>query len=306
MYSIEEIINSNSNLNHVIIKNEKIDLHSVIYPNLGASLQKLTSNGIEIIDGITANEEGLIAYKNKYNSSFLFPFPNRVAYGKYAFNTTNYEMDCNEIALNNSLHGHIYNKSFSIIEKNISGDIASVAFSYSNYGTTKGFPFSYKLEIKYTFSNGKLSIDFDIYNTGESAYPFGIGWHPYFNSNNLNESMLDFEADKQYELDGKMIPQSETPLLFKTPLLIQDTILDDCFITKQSKASFKTTNYNIRIDFSTKTPHSFLQVYTPPDRNSIAIEPMTCAPNSFNNKNGLLILEPNNKYKWNINLEYST
>ncbi len=72
MYSIEEIININPNLNHVIIKNEKIDFHSVIYPNLGASLQKLASNGIEIIDGITDDEEGLNTYKNKVYEKFGF------------------------------------------------------------------------------------------------------------------------------------------------------------------------------------------------------------------------------------------
>ncbi len=39
-------------------------------------------------------------------------------------------------------------------------------------------------------------------------------------------------------------------------------------------------------------PYEYVQLYTAPDRNSIAIEPMTCEPNAFNNKMGLKILAP--------------
>jgi aldose 1-epimerase len=31
---------------------------------------------------------------------------------------------------------------------------------------------------------------------------------------------------------------------------------------------------------------------------------MTCAPNSFNNKNGLLTLEPLKNYKWKVDLKF--
>ena len=305
MYIIEEINHDNSFLKQVIIKNKKSNFYSTIYSNLGASLQQLSLNGIEIIDGISNNLEGLSIYKNTYKSSFLFPFPNRIRDGKYLFDTNNYELEINEIALNNAIHGHIYNKSFSIKNKQVSKNNATITFSYLNDGSTKGFPFSYQFEITYTFTSEKIGIEFNALNTGNKAFPFGIGWHPYFKASNLNESILDFTADQQYLVDKKMIPTNKTPLKFETPLLLGKTFLDDCFITKQSKASYKTNNYKIDLDFSTKKPNSFLQVYTPDSRDTIAIEPMTCAPNSFNNKDGLLILKPSEKYKWKINLGYS-
>ena len=36
---------------------------------------------------------------------------------------------------------------------------------------------------------------------------------------------------------------------------------------------------------------NYLQLYIPPDRSSIAIEPMTCSVDAFNNGDGLIILE---------------
>lgn len=304
MYSITIKKNDNPLLNEVVISNENIKFKSIIYPNLGASIQKLKQNGIDIIDGISNNEAGLDVYKSKYNSSWLFPFPNRIPNGKYSFENKEYELEINETNLNNRLHGHIFNKSFSIKNQEATNTSASLTFSYSNNGLSKGYPFPYDLEITYNFSPNKLNVNFYVLNTGRTAFPFGIGWHPYFKSNNISNSVLDFKADNQYLIDAQMIPTSETPLKFKTPLELNGTFLDDCFITKQSEASFKTDTYKIDIGFSSEVPNSFLQVYTPDTRDCIAIEPMTCAPNSFNNKNGLLTLEPSKSYNWKVDLKF--
>lgn len=304
MFKVTTTQKENSLLNEVIITNELLNLNCSIYPNLGASIQQLTSNGIEIIDGITNDEKGLELYKSKFNSSFLFPFPNRVKDGTYSFENTTYQLEVNETNLNNRLHGHIFNKSFAITYQNVSKDSASVTFSYSDKGTSKGYPFPYTIEITYVFSNNKMTIDFNVLNSGKTALPFGIGWHPYFNAKNLGTSVIDFDADEQYVVDDQMIPTSKTELKFKTPLVMGDTFLDDCFITNKSQVSFKTEAFNIDIDFSSETPNSFLQSYTPDTRDCIAIEPMTCAPNSVNNKDGLLSLAPNETYNWKINMKF--
>lgn len=305
MYKITITKNENPLLNEVIITNKNLNFESSIFPNLGASLQKLNYNNIDLIDGISADNNGLETYKNKYNSAILFPFPNRISNGTYTFKNTNYNLKINETALNNRLHGFVFNKSFTINETFTSKESAKIIFNYKYNGSTEGFPFPYNLELTYTFTKNKVSLDFEVLNEGKSAFPFGIGWHPYFNAPNLGDSTLDFEAKNQYLVNKNMIPTEKTPLKFKTPLLIKDTFLDDCFITEKSNTSLKTDTYNVNINFTSKKPNSFLQVYTPETRDSIAIEPMTCAPNCFNNKKGLLILEVDKKYNWKVDLEYT-
>lgn len=304
MFKIAIIKNENSLLNEVRITNESLNLESSIYQNLGASLQKLTKKGIEIIDGITNNQKGLDVYKSKFNSSFLFPSPNRIDDGKYTFNQKEHQLVCNETALNNSLHGHIYNKHFEVSKTEASENNAVITFSYSNEGSTVGFPFSYKLGITYTFTKYNVTIDFNVINTGKQEFPFGLGWHPYFKSTNLNKSILNFEGNKKYSLNKKMIPLEEIKLPFKTPLTLEDTFLDDCFLINKPETTFKTPDYEIKIDFTSNTKDSFLQCYTPDTRDCIAIEPMTCAPNCFNNKNGLLTLKPNETFDWQINMKF--
>lgn len=304
MYTIKTTQNDNSFLNEVIISNEKTSLKSIIYPNLGASLQNLSIDGIELIDGISNDEKGIDLYRNKFNSSILFPSPNRISDGKYSFENKDYHLEINEVGLNNRLHGHVFNKSFSVSKIEENENSAAVTFSYKNEGNEAGFPFPYNLDISYTFSKNKLSLDFKVTNTGKTAFPFGIGWHPYFNAKNLNDAVLDFNGTLKYKINEKMIPISETDLTFKTPLTIEDTFLDDCFILNEPKTSFKTNDYKIEMDFTSETKKNYLQVYTPAKRDCIAIEPMTCAPDCFNNKNGLLIIEPAKSYEWQINLKY--
>ncbi len=304
MYTVEVVKNQNPLLNQIVIKNEKLHFYSIIYPNLGASLQKISVNSFDIINGISNDTEGLNDYKNTFKSAMLFPFPNRISEGKYKFKQTKYELDCNETALNNALHGHIYDKPFSVKNSEANENNAVVSFFYVDKGKTKGFPFPYSIEIIYTFSKEKIAIDFKVLNTGKKSFPFGIGWHPYFKTENLKLSSLDFEAETQYLLNEKMIPTNEIPLKFETPLLIENTFLDDCFIAKKPKASFKCDTYKIEMNFSSTSKKNYLQVYIPPTRNCVAIEPMTCAPNAFNNQNGLLVLEPNEKFEWQIFVDF--
>ncbi len=303
MYTVEILKNQNPLLNQIVIKNETLKFHSTIYPNLGASLQKLSLNNTDIINGISNAAKGLNDYKNTFKSAFLFPFPNRISQGRYEFNQTKYELDCNETALNNALHGHIYDKQFSIKNIETSENSAIVTLYYTDEGKTKGFPFPYQIKVIYMFSKEKMTINFQVVNHGKNSFPFGIGWHPYFKTNNLNTSSLNFEAETQYDLDNKMIPQHEIPLKFKTPLLIKTTFLDDCFITNKPQVTFKCETYKIDLNFSSKTKKSYLQVYTPSTRDSVAIEPMTCAPNCFNNKNGLQVIEPDEKFEWQVILD---
>ena len=304
MYRISIKEHANPKLNQIIIKNEGLNFESIIFPNLGASLQKLSRNGVEIIDGISSKEEDLKIYGERYNSSFLFPFPSRIEDGKFSFNDKDYQLDINDISLNNALHGHIYNKTFKLKNKIVSKKKAKVKLTYKYKGDNIGFPFPYKISIIYIFTKDSVKVRFNVENIGSTKFPFGIGWHPYFKTTDLNNSILNFDAEFQSEFSDRMIPQNNIPIQFTSPFKILENSLDHCLITEKSKGVFKTTDYTIKMKFSSAPPNSFLQVYTPPTRGSIAIEPMTCGGNSLNSKIGLQILKPKEEYNWKINLSF--
>jgi len=59
------------------------------------------------------------------------------------------------------------------------------------------------------------------------------------------------------------------------------------------------------LEFHFSTDENYLQIYTPNDRKSIAIEPQTAPANSFNSKIGLQVLKPEETYNlnWKINFK---
>lgn len=304
MFKVKPELHQNPLLNKLIITNNSLNLKGIIYPNLGASLQQLILNNNSLINGISDDLNGIETYRKMFNSAFLFPFPNRIENGKYSFQHKNYQLVCNESKLNNAIHGHIYNKSFKIENIVTSKTKTSILLNYDYNGDIDGFPFPYTLNITYSFEENKISIEFKVLNTGENTFPFGIGWHPYFNSTNLAESILNFKGKFQYKLSEKMIPISKHQFPFKMPFKINDISLDDCFNLEKPKITLTTKNADLEINFKSVSKLNYLQIYTPENRKSIAIEPITCAPNSFNNHYGLLQLPSQETFKWAITLNY--
>jgi len=83
---------------------------------------------------------------------------------------------------------------------------------------------------------------------------------------------------------------------------IEKKQLDDCWGLNSDKVAFNTPKY--QLNFQSSGTNNYLQAYTPPRLNTIAIEPTTGVSNSFNNKIGLQTLDPNEKYSivWKINI----
>ena len=68
---------------------------------------------------------------------------------------------------------------------------------------------------------------------------------------------------------------------------------------------FKTPEYDLKI--STTGKNNFLQIYTPPIANVVAIEPTTGVSDSFNNNIGLQLLAPQKTQEitWGLTVENS-
>jgi aldose 1-epimerase len=304
MLKIRTINNDNKLLNFIQVYDNNFSIK--ILPNLGASIQELTINNVEIIDGISLDNEGLQRYSAGYNSANLFPFANRIEDGRYTFQEKIYQLGINEKKLNNAIHGLVYDKCFIIKKCKISNNEAQLILSFESKGNLEGFPFKFIFEVEYVISaSGKIRIVFSVQNTDKKAFPFAIGWHPYFKSAQLSNSELNFEAKEQYLCSDKDIPYHVKKPKFTHPFSLKDQILDDCFSLLKPSASFIDKNYKLDLEFAIKDG-AYLQIFTPHLRKSIALEPMTAATNSFNNNFGLKTLSPFQSFSWPISVHIKT
>ncbi len=280
----------------MILSSEDKEIYAEIALNLGASLQELTLNSTPIIKPLKP-----LTYKDTYASSILFPFANRIKDGTYAFNGKNFSLPINEPDKNNALHGLVFNKTFEVIEEKTTETEATITLLYQEKNRVLGFPYTYAIQLKYILKANGLSLQLTVKNTDDKVFPFTTGWHPYFYSNNLNKSSLSFKSSTQLLVNERCITTSSTTVTNTENFELKDKQLDDCFVLSNNNVTFNTPNYSLLINSTSEK--SFLQLYTPPKKNTIAIEPTTGVSDSFNNNMGLETLAPNKTYQVNWNLK---
>jgi len=297
LYKINDITNSENNQDYIEIEDLHNTSYAKIYLNQGASLQELTLNSHELIKDMHP-----LTYDNTYISAILFPFANRIKDGRYDFEGKTYQFDVNEKVLNNALHGLVYNKTFEVIDQEATETYASVKLVYHEKRLSQGFPFTYTIYLEYVLTESTLNLNVKITNTDSKTFPFTLGWHPYFLSSNLYDSHVDFNSDKKIVFDERNITTGVNDFEKNGNFEILDKFLDDCFVLNSREIIFNTPKYNLELSSSEKD--SFLQLYTPPHKNTIAIEPTTGVSDSFNNGIGLKTLQPNETYTigWNLKI----
>ena len=129
--------------------------------------------------------------------------------------------------------------------------------------------------------------------------PMGFGWHPYFkiDTSAIDNLKMQLPDCRLVELDERMMPTGETMpfYTFSELTTIGNKRFDNCFILENSESRRAT----IHLQSEAKTlsiwqetaAFPYFQIYTPEHRQSIAIEPMTCNIDAFNNENGLWVLD---------------
>ena len=298
MYTLKEI--ETDGLYYLELVSSNGESKAQICLNQGSRLSNFSFENTQIVKEFDSS-----TYKDNYASAILFPFANRIKDGEYTFKDSKHKLNCNETDKNNAIHGLVYNKTFVLINKELTSDFASVSLQYKNYGKVKGFPFKFHIELTYTLSENGITLAIKVKNKDKKTFPFSIGWHPYFYSTNLNKSTINFKSDKKYVFDNQQIISGTTALNLQMPFKLKDVKLDDGFPLKTNEIDFSTPEYDFNISSTSK--ENFLQLYTPVQPNVIAIEPMTGAADNFNNKTGLQTLQPNDTYlvKWNMAIKTS-
>ncbi|MFK7946288.1 MAG: aldose 1-epimerase [Saprospiraceae bacterium] len=285
-----------------------------IFPLLGGVLGDLKlyngNKSLSILDSYQSADDAVA--KAVAKSHFLLPFPNRMKDGKYTFDGKSYQFPLNDTTLQHSLHGFLETIPMEIIHQEAT-DIQAIVELKGSFNGLEYYPFPFDFHVKYTLTNSELSIQTKIKNTGKTRMPIGFGWHPYFklDTETVDVLKMQFPNCQSVEIDNRMIPTGKTMdyTAFSDLNSIGNTSLDNCFIlnnTNSKKVAItlqsKTTTLSV---WQETDAFPYFQIYTPPHRQSIAIEPMTCNVDAFNNKNGLWILESGEEKQVEFGIEMS-
>jgi aldose 1-epimerase len=109
---------------------------------------------------------------------------------------------------------------------------------------------------------------------------------------------LQFSSGNMLEFDDKLIPTGKyiPEPAFDAPAKLGQRKLDNCFLLQLREGYpccvLRNPQNGLSLSFFTDTGYSYLQIYTPDHRKSIAIENLSGAPDCFNNGMGLMLLPP--------------
>jgi len=298
----------------IILKDESSNCQAEIYA-FGALLNKFTvpvnGKAFNVIDGFSSVTDAKENITNGFKGTKLSPFVCRLTNGKYNFNDSLHKVDKFYLG-SDAIHGLLFDQSFTVKEKGADDKKAYVVLSYQYNKKNEGFPFAFDMEVTYTLTQGNtLTLTTKVTNKASTDIPLSDGWHPYFTlGNKVDELFVQFNSKRMIEFNDKLVPTGNyLPYnSFNEAKQFEDTFLDNCFELNETgtvACSLKNEQNGLQLNIIPSDSYRYLQIYTPPHRNSIAIENLSSAPDAFNNGIGLILAKPNETYTFKTTYQLS-
>ena len=244
---------------------------------------------------------------NGFKSGKMSPFSCRLENGTFKHIDQTYTIEKFYLG-EHALHGILYDAMYSVASTQVNDNSASAILEYQYKGTDKGYPFPYSIQLEWILQdNHSVTVKTTITNHHDQPIPIMDGWHPYFTLGaKVNDYKLQFKNKGKIEYNQNLLPTGKIleDNTFNESIQIGELHLDDCWLIDDQSPSCAIQYEKEKIIITPISNYPYLQVYTPEDRKSIAIENLSAAPNCFNNKMGLHILKPHESWVLATSYQY--
>lgn len=219
-------------------------------------------------------------------ASVLIPFANRIRDAKYTYNGIVYELPKNNEG--NAIHGFARNRTFQVVSQRRD------SIEFESTLKDPGYPFPLNIVIIYELKGRSLSTTVRAYNLGDEKCPLMVGFHPYYNISGKWAIATSTETEVLKYSDRYFPTGFKEPYNFNSIKDLSKMSFDNCF-TGGGELTLESDLHTLKI---TRNGFDYFVVYNGEYSwgKSVAIEPMTGAPDCFNNRLGLIELESGEKY----------
>lgn len=230
-----------------------------------------------------------------------------------------------------SMHGLMLTSKFQDVQRRSTADASTVSGIFHAGDWNGHWPSSTDMSARIVLRNDFIEFTLTAKNVGKDPLPTAIGWHPYFAipSDDRKQARLHLPADNVAMMNnyddvfptGEVKPVKEVSKYdFTAPggKALDDIFLDDNFqnLKRSPNGSAIATvidpksKYGVRILAESPEIKS-IQVYSPPDKDFVAIEPQFNLPDPFGSEwkganTGMVVLKPGESTTWRVRLELFT
>ncbi|MCK5672735.1 MAG: hypothetical protein KAH95_05130 [Spirochaetales bacterium] len=280
--------------------NHKTKESLVLSPTFGGTVVSLTL-GPDLHQILENDKEEELLDNPLFRGRFLFPFNDRIPDGKYTYEGKDYQLVINCSEDESAIHGFMYNKEVSILKHT---ETEVVFYWRTGKDQIQGYPFDISLKTEIKLHNSGVKIYFTVINEDTIPAPYALGWHSYFKTDPTSTLQAKypyyFDIDKNFLSVGDGVPLSGSKFDFSKVSSFSDLFLDHSFkVPADGITILNNKKYSIKIQ---QENFAYTQLFIPPEKTSIAIEPISSKPNSFNSDE-LLILGPGEEYYASVGID---
>ncbi len=226
-----------------------------------------------------ASHAGMPAKDPLEMASFpLIPFSSRIRNCHFRFQGQEIKLPLNFYPEVHNIHGHGWKVPWTVTES--TENRAAIEYQF----LPDEWPFSYSAHQVFELTDSALTVTLQIYNTGESAMPVGLGLHPYFVRTPL--AVITAKTEKMWINDSETMPLClesvpETELL-NQGLIVTQNSLDNLFTGWNREVLISWPEWNANLRIFADAPLDFLVIYTPADADFFCVEPVSNVTDTFN------------------------
>ncbi len=266
-------------------------LEAVFVPEAGMICCSLKHRGEELL----GQRGGLRAYVARYSTMgipFLHPWANRLAGDRFELAGRQVDLTRPDLPLKRDgaglpIHGLLSAAPGWRVERHAeldSGGALAASLDFAAYPhLLAAFPFPHLVEIEATLVEGSLEVQTSLTATGEVAVPVSFGFHPYLVLPGVPraEWVLEAPVHERIALDAQGLPTGEREPTAIEPAPLGARTYDDAFLAPSPGTAFALSGPDRRIELRMDSGYRFTQIYSPPDLDAVAIEPMTAPTNAL-------------------------
>jgi aldose 1-epimerase len=286
-----------------------------LLPQAGGSIAAFTWRGIEVLKSaapaaVAAGDPlGMASYP-------LVPYSNRIAAARLAFDGGGHELRRNLGAHPHAIHGVGWQRPWRVRVHAAARAVLELDHAAVD-ADAADWPWPFRAEQEFVVESdgaqATLVATLAIENTGSRRFPCGLGWHPFFPCD--ASTLLAFASEGVWRTDDSGLPtecERPEPWGFATPRPLPATPLDNVFAGWSGRAVLQRAGDGLGVVLRAGEPCRHLVVYTPADRRSIALEPVTHVTDAFNRAargdadTGMLVLEPGARIACTMRIDATT
>lgn len=277
--------------------------HEVVVTEVGAGLRTYSLRGVDVVHGFGVDDEC-----HSGRGQNLMPWPNRIRDGRYSSGGVAQQLALSEPERHNAIHGLVRFTQFRLV-----AHAENRVEQHLRLFPQTGWSGLLDLSVVHSLDDNGLTVQVTAANVGAGATPFGYAAHPYLTvgESRVDEVALSIPAEDYLDVDERLLPVAITSVQgrdydCRTGAILGPRQFDTAFtnLARDADGRWRVSLRDGRRETTLwgDAGCGWVQVFTgdslsPAMRRAsgIAVEPMTCGPDAFNDgvtHAGMITIQP--------------